>query len=148
MTNLKLALRHFDEGDITRPMPYRKAILEPLPRFSLMSVDIDSDAITRPMPPGRRWLSRLIPRVQRVRRWSRWPIVFYGMSAGVLAGALFWFAVTPFGSAAGNDDGALVRRAMHVRRTIPAGTTEEPPPMMRAEDLPIVAPAERVGRFE
>ncbi len=146
MTNLKLSLRHFDESDITRPMPYRKAILEPLPRFSLLSVDLDSEAITRPMPPGRRWLSRLIPRMQRVGRWYRWPIVFYGMSAGVLVGALLWFAVTPFGST--NDDGALVRRAMHVRRTLPAGSTEEPPPMMRAEDLPIVAHAERVGRFE
>ncbi|HTQ48957.1 MAG TPA: hypothetical protein VMI75_39635 [Polyangiaceae bacterium] len=148
MTNLKLSLRHFDDGDITRPMPYRKAILEPLPRFSMMSVDLDGDAITRPMPPGRRWLSRLIPRMQRVRRWSRWPIAFYGMSAGVLVGALLWFAVTPFGSAEGNDDGALVRRAMHVRRTLPAGSSEEPPPMMRAEDLPIVSHVERVGRFE
>jgi hypothetical protein len=139
MTNMKLSLLRFDEGDITRPMAFRKPIREPLPRFSLSSVDFeDNDAITRPMAFHRRWLSRWRPRMQRVRRWARWPIAFYGMSAGVLVGAILWFSVPPFGSANGNDDTVPERRAMHVRRVLPAGSTDEPPPMMRAEDLPIV----------
>jgi hypothetical protein len=146
MNHLKLSLLHVEDSDsITRPMLFRKAIHQPLPRFSLASVDLeDLEAITRPMAPRRwRWVSRWIPRMQRLRRWERWPVVFYGLSAGVLVGLILLFAVPPFGSADGNDDAALERRAVHVRRTLPAGSTEEPPPMMRAEDLPIVAPVEQ-----
>jgi hypothetical protein len=146
MNNLKLSLIQVDESDsITRPMPLRKPLLQPLPRFSLTGANLeDAEAITLRMPPRRRRLSRSTPRVQRLGRWKRWPVAFYTLSAGLLLGAVLWFVVPPFGSAGRTGgDASPGRLAARVQRIIPAGSTEEPPPRVRAEDLPIVAPTDQ-----
>jgi hypothetical protein len=132
----------------------------PLPRFpSQVSIDFDDEA-TRRMPPraGRpqpsitthvpRVPQRCIPTVRPPRRDARLSAVFYGLSAGVLLGAMLCFvgvlmpssspetAREPLLAGAGPSATPVAMRAR-----IPGVKVEDlPKVLVRAEDLPLAPP--------
>jgi hypothetical protein len=143
------------DEDATVPRPPalpRFPTLAGLPRFpSSASLVLDEDSsLTRPMPsPAPRLLQRTIPTVRPERRDARLPAIFYGLSGGVLLGAVLCVTGVPFGPGGSTDEAAeplgaaagpsATRAAAHAR--MPGVRVEDlPRVLVRAEDLPLAPP--------
>ena len=133
----------------------------PLPRFptfaslpslpSWESLVLDQDAsFTRPLPTrGSRPPQRMVPTVRPPRRDARLPAIFYGLSAGVLLGAVLCLTGVTFTPATPVDTAsesllaaAGPRAAPAMRARMPGVRVEDlPRVLVRAEDLPRAPPA-------
>ena len=142
-----------DDQTVPRPptLP-RFPTLSALPRFpSSVSLVLDEDAsLTRPLPPrASRVRQRTIPTVRPPGRDARLPAIFYGLSAGVLLGAMLCITGVTFAPSGSTEEAAeplfaaagpsATRAAMHAR--MPGVRVEDlPRVLVRAEDLPMAPP--------